>query len=216
MSKAKRLPPHLCPVILAADPAWQFDDKLPGKRRGAESHYKCLTIDDIKAFALPVQVTRAPDAVLFLWRVAAMQREALDVAEAWGFEPYGELVWQKLTKTGLKHFGMGHILRQSHETCLVAVRGRVRPAVRNERSTFEARTGVHSEKPEAFYRLVERLYPDAHRYEIFARRPRTGWSQYGNELGKLEHEQMQLKGVDDGQDNSGSRERGRAVVLAVR
>ncbi len=197
-----KLPPHLSPVILAADPAWQFNDKLPGRRRGAAANYKCLGLDDIKAFVLPPQVVRAPDAVLFLWRVSAMQAEAIDVARAWGFSPYGELVWQKMTKHGLKHFGMGHIFRQSHETCLVAVRGRVRPAVRNERSTFEARVGVHSEKPEAFYRLVERLYPDAHRYEIFSRRPRVGWAQYGDQLGSLEHEQMQLRGVDDGQNGT--------------
>lgn len=193
--------PSSTPVVLAADPPWLFADKLPGKRRGAASHYKCITLDDIKGFALPRQVVRAPDAVLFLWRVAAMQREALDVAECWGFKPYGELVWQKLTKTGKKHFGMGHITRATHETCLIAVRGRALPDVRNERSTFEARVGVHSEKPEAFYRLIERLYPDAHRYEIFARRPRVGWAQYGNELGKLEHEQLSMGGMDDEQSS---------------
>jgi N6-adenosine-specific RNA methylase IME4 len=186
-------------VVLAADPAWQFSDKLPGKKRGAESHYRCLTLEQIKAFPLPLPVVNAPDAILFMWRVAAMQQEALDVARAWGFEPYGELIWQKLTKTGLKHFGMGHITRASHESCLIAVRGKVPPAVRNERSTFEARVGVHSEKPAAFYRLVERLYPHAHRYEIFSRRPRTGWAQYGNELGKLEHEQLSMGGIEDGQ-----------------
>lgn len=193
-----RLPP--VPVVLAADPAWLFKDKLPGKR-GAESHYKCLTLDQLMIFPLPPQVVRAPDAVLFLWRVAAMQREALDLAQAWGFEPYGEMIWEKYTKHGKRHFGLGHITRQSHEACLIAVRGRCPPSVRNERSTFSAPVGVHSEKPEAFYRKVERLYPFSHRYEIFARRPRVGWAQYGNELGVLEHEQLSMstRGEDDGQ-----------------
>lgn len=197
-----KLPPHLSPVILAADPPWQFADNLPGKKRGAAKNYKTITLDDIKAFGLPPQVVRAPDAVLFLWRVSAMQAEAIDVARAWGFLPYGELVWQKTTKNGLKHFGLGHIFRQSHESCLVAVRGKPRPSVRNERSTFEARVGAHSAKPDAFYRIVERLYPDAHRYEIFSRKPRVGWAQYGDQLGIFEHEQMELRGVDDGQDGT--------------
>lgn len=202
MTRARaKLPPHLTPVILAADPPWRFNDTLPG-RRGAAAKYECLSLEDIKAFVLPPQVTRAPDAVLFLWRVSAMQQEAIDVARAWGFAPYGELIWQKLTKNGLHHFGLGHIFRQSHETCLVAVRGKVRPSVRNERSTFEAKVGVHSEKPREFYRLVERLYPDAHRYEVFARRPRVGWAQSGFGLGTLEHEQLELRGVGDGTHGS--------------
>ena len=189
------------PVVLAADPPWLFRDKLPGKRRGASANYRCITLEEIKAFRLPRQVVSAPDAVLFLWRVSAMEQEALDVARAWGFSPYGELIWQKMTKHGKEHFGMGRIFRASHETCLVAVRGRVIPAVHDVRSTFRAPVGLHSEKPAAFYRVIERLYPDAHRYEIFARRPRVGWAQWGNELGALEHEQLSMaigEGDDDG------------------
>ena len=62
------------------------------------------------------------DCLLLLWRVAAMQQEALDVARAWGFTVKTELVWEKLTKTGKPHFGMGHYLRGSHEVCLLATR----------------------------------------------------------------------------------------------
>ena len=186
---------HQAPVVLIADPPWEFKDRLPGKTRGASNNYKTISLDEIKAFRLPLQVTSAPDAVLFMWRVSAMQQEALDVARCWGFQPYGELVWQKLTKTGSrKHFGLGHILRASHETCLIAVRGKVPPAVRNVRSTFEAPVGIHSEKPKKFFELVEALYPHAHRYELFARRPRSGIAQWGNQLGTLEHGQLQLAG----------------------
>ena len=200
---------RLLPVIVAADPPWKFRDTLPGKKRGAAKHYTCLSLEELMSFPIPPQVRSAPDAVLFLWRVSSMQSEAIELARAWGFQPYGELVWQKRTKSGKKHFGMGHILRQSHETCLIATRGEhLRPAVRNVRSTFDGRVGVHSEKPEEFYRLIERLYPMAHRYELFARRPRAGWAQYGNEFGKFAPEQLSL----GGHHGSIAKERGRGAA----
>ena len=39
----------------------------------------------------------------------------------------------------------------------------------------------HCEKPEEVYRRIERLYPGP-RLELFARRPRAGWTVWGNEI----------------------------------
>ncbi|MGH8580658.1 MAG: MT-A70 family methyltransferase [Gammaproteobacteria bacterium] len=41
--------------------------------------------------------------------------------------------------------------------------------------------GGHSRKPEAFYQRVESLCPGS-KLELFARRPRTGWSSWGDEI----------------------------------
>lgn len=165
--------------VLSADPPWRFGDKLPGKSRGAAKNYKTLSVEEICKFGLP---PLSSDCVLFLWRVSAMQEEALKVCRAWGFIPYAELVWQKRTKHGKKHFGMGRIVRASHETCLIGVREK-RPKVKkkNVRSTFDAPVGRHSQKPEAFYDLIESLF-DGPYVELFARRHRPGWVCFGNEL----------------------------------
>lgn len=176
---------QMVPTVLVADPPWLMRDHLPGATRGASKQYKCLPLDKIALFDLPLAVRTAPNAVLFLWRLSSMLEEALVVARAWGFRPHSELVWQKLTSGGKAHFGMGRILRGSHEACLIATRGKAPPAVRNVRSVFEAPVGAHSEKPDAFYDLVTTLYPRSPRYELFARRVRPGWQQHGKELGKL-------------------------------
>lgn len=168
-------------AVLCADPPWSFSDRLPGPKRGAAKHYPTLPLHEIARFPHP---PLARDAVLFLWRVATMQEEALFVMRAWGFKPYTEIVWEKLTrKNKLAHFGMGRIVRGSHETCLVGVRGRPQRLVKNIRSRFAAPIGEdHSAKPEEFYRLiVEPLYAGPY-CELFARRRRTGWTTYGNEL----------------------------------
>lgn len=162
--------------VLVADPPWLFKDKLG--RRGAECRYPCLSLDDLCNFPLP---ELEQDCVLFLWRLSSLLPEALTVCRAWGFRPYSELVWVKTTTKGKMHFGMGHLLRNSHESCLVALRGR-RPAVlsRSVRSVLVAPYSGHSYKPEAFFGLVESLFAGPY-CELFARRQRVGWDCFGEE-----------------------------------
>lgn len=83
----------LAPVaLLEADPPWAFGDKLSGKGRGAEKNYRVLPTDQICSYPLPPIAT---NAILLLWRVGAMQEEALQVCRAWGFRPTTDLVWVK-------------------------------------------------------------------------------------------------------------------------
>lgn len=172
--------------VLVVDPPWKFSDSKPGGRPGAEKHYQCMTVNQILRMELP---PIADDAVLFLWRVSSMVEEAYRVIRAWDFVPKSEVVWNKTDETGEKDaMGLGHIVRGSHETAIVATRGKkkIETASKRERTSFRAPKGQHSEKPEKFYQLVERLYPlelwpEAH-VELFARKRRKGWIQYGNEL----------------------------------
>lgn len=170
--------------VVVADPPWPFDDKLPGKHRGAARNYRCMSVNDICRFPLP---PLAADCVLFLWRVAAMQQAALDVARIWDFTVKTELIWLKKTSAGSRWFGMGRTLRAEHEACLVGTRGRPQPLNHSTRSTFvtdfeglSAPVGRHSEKPEEFYRTVESLLAGPY-VELFARRQRSGWTCLGDE-----------------------------------
>ena len=168
--------------VIVADPPWQTSDKNTNGKRGASFKYPTMPLPDICNMQLP---PIADDAWLFLWRIACMPREALDVVSAWGFKPKTELVWQKLTKNGKHAFALGHYTRASHETCILAVRGRVKPASKSIRSTFSARAFEHSAKPDEFFDIVERLTgPDMSRLELFSRRNRPGWTCLGNEAGK--------------------------------
>lgn len=162
---------------LVADCPWPFRDKLPGNGRGAIKHYDLLDLEGIRNFPLP---PLADDCRLFLWRVASMQDEALSVARAWGFNLKSEIVWVKLTKHGKLAFGMGRQVRGAHETCLIATRGKPE-RTGHVRSVFFAKAGRHSEKPEKFYEIVEKISPGPY-HELFARRHRHGWTCEGNEI----------------------------------
>lgn len=191
-------------VCIVADPPWAPRDKLPGPTRGAAKQYPVMSTPEIWGLADvnvagELRIYREPvakDAILFLWRLASMQADALAVATSWGFDVKSEVVWQKLTKNGLPWFGMGRTVRASHETCLVAVRGRASKVIRakNIRSTFSAPVPVddeghyiHSAKPDAFFDDVAMpLVGDVPRLEIFARTRRPGWDAIGNQLPPIE------------------------------
>ena len=177
--------------IAVVDPAWKFSDALPGKKRGAEKHYTCLSIDDLKKLEMP---EFEDNAIMFLWRVASMQEEAIDLMRAYGFKTKSEIVWVKeKIKPQPIHgpqdlaFGMGRITRGSHEVCLVGTRGKVSSLIKDHavRSVFFAPRRKHSQKPKEFYDLVERLTGGVGPYvDIFAReKHREGWDFIGNEVG---------------------------------
>lgn len=188
--------------VITADPAWAFRDSMKNSfnekspvARSAASQYTTMSQVDIARLLKnhEPKIPIANDALLFLWRVSAMQREALDIVHAWGFVPKAEMVWVKQSRGIIKapntliqdslHFGMGHYTRAAHETCIIASRGKGASLIHNRstRSVFFAPVGRHSEKPEKFYDLVEELAPGPY-VELFARRHRPGWTCYGDEV----------------------------------
>ncbi len=187
---------------IIADCAWSFSDDLPGPKRGASTHYHTLDVSDLRNLRLP---PLEPNALLFFWKVAAMQQEALDVIRAWGFEAKSELVWVKTTTpcgpelggygrdakgraalpSGTPAFGMGHTARMNHETCIIATRGKTSGLVQRHdiRSVFFAPVGAHSAKPDAFYDIVEAM-TEGPIAELFARKERGGrFTCFGDEIG---------------------------------
>lgn len=164
--------------VLLADPPWDFDDHLPGNARGAAYNYQCLSLPELIKFPLPPML---PDSLLFLWRVAAMQEEALYTMRQWGFTPKAEIVWLKRTKYNKRWFGMGRTVRNEHEVCLIGHRGRPTILSHSIRSTFSAPVRAHSQKPDEQYAIIEALSAGPY-VELFARQHRAGWDSFGLEL----------------------------------
>jgi N6-adenosine-specific RNA methylase IME4 len=180
---------------IVADPPWAPRDKLPGKTRGAAKQYDVMRTSDIMCFLVDRKISVADNAILFLWRLASMQQDALDVVNAWGFEVKSEVVWRKLTKHGRPHFGMGRYVRNGHEVCLIAARGRATSLITSHsvRSVFDAVApsnskgrAIHSQKPEEFWTEIVEPLTTGYGIELFARRRRFGWDAIGDQLPALE------------------------------
>jgi len=171
------------PVILA-DPPWQYEaGALPVTAAGGvRYHYPLMADAEIEA--LPVSGLAATDAVLWLWATAPKLPEALRVMAAWGFAYRSSAVWLKQTEAGGLHTGTGYWFRGQHELLLVGRRGAF-PAPHfgsAPLSVIEAERAAHSAKPAAVYAIIERLWPDLPKIELFARAPREGWQTWGNEV----------------------------------
>lgn len=158
--------------LIYADPPWQLG--YPDSPHAPENHYSTMELDPIKALEIPA----AKDAVLFLWVVSSLLGEALEVVRAWGFELKTTICWIKPS------IGLGKWVRNRHELLLVCRRGNYPPPDPEDcvDSVVEAPRGRHSEKPEVFYELIEQMYPQASKLELFARSRRAGWSAWGNEV----------------------------------
>lgn len=168
--------------LIYADPPWQFTDKCNSGKRGACHKYPVMKLADLKA--LPVPTLAAKDCLLAMWWVSAMPKEAIELAEAWGFEVKVMLGfdWVKVTETGKPAFGMGHYTRAGAEACLFAVKGGPKIVNRSVRQVITSPLRKHSQKPdEARDRLVQML-GDVSRIELFARERFEGWEAFGNQV----------------------------------
>ena len=168
---------------IVADPPWRYVNNRgtqTGSKRGrlatlAEGNYPTMSLDEIAA--LPVAPLADKDCALYLWITNPLLFEGRGIVEAWGFKYVTLLTW---VKTG--PMGMGFNFRGHTEHVLYATRGDVKiPPERRESNVFSAPRRGHSQKPEAFYDLVERVSEGPY-LEMFARNHhRFGWDVWGNE-----------------------------------
>ena len=175
--------------IIYADPPWQFANKNIGGngKSGAESKYMTTSIGELKA--MDVGSLAADDALLVMWWVGSMPQEAIDLVKAWGFtlKNMNGIVWNKLTANNNPHFGMGFYTRAGSESCLIATKGKFKPASRSVRAVFRAEEQIqfegkvlrHSEKPKQVRELIIQLAGDLPRLEMFNRD--DSWDVFGNE-----------------------------------
>lgn len=162
--------------IIYADPPWKYSDNGMDNYGPAERHYEALSIADL--CALPVSDMAMDNAALFMWVTSPMLEEAFKVVRAWGFSYRTSFVWDKV-----KH-NFGHYNSVRHEFLLVCVRGSYTPQVGKLFDSVQSieRTDTHSQKPEEFRQIIETLYPQASKIELFARQRANGWESWGNEL----------------------------------
>lgn len=162
--------------VIYADPPWQYSDKLIAGYGAAEHHYPTMSIAEL--CAMPIGNIAAENAVLFLWVTSPLLEDAFRVINAWGFKYKTSFVWDKV-----KH-NYGHYNSVRHEFLLVCTRGSCTPDATELFDSVQSieRTDKHSEKPEEFRQIIDTLYTDGSKIELFARMEVEGWKVWGNEV----------------------------------
>lgn len=174
-TKQLAMPDKLYGVIYA-DPPWRFASYSveTGMDRAADNHYPTMKVDGIATLKVPA----APDCVLFLWATVPMLPQALEVMCAWGFDYKSHFAWVK------DKVGTGFWNKNRHELLLVGTRGSIPAPAPGEQfdSVIEAPRGTHSAKPFAVHEMIEVMFPNLPRVELFARERFAGWDAWGNEV----------------------------------
>ena len=187
-ARGETLPPPATPEmpdevyqVLLVDPPWRYEDPPMGVTgRSIENHYPTMALADL--VKLPVPDLAADDAVMFMWATAPNLPAAMTLMESWGFQYRTEMVWYK------SKAAMGYYVRNQHEKLLIGKRGEpVMPAEKDRPpSVIEAPSRQHSQKPDIFLQILERMYPQYSRIYLWPGGPlprghRDSWATWGKD-----------------------------------
>lgn len=193
--------------LILADPPWKYNSRANHKTRfrgGAEGHYPLMTMADIAA--LPITNLAATNCALLMWCTFPYLDKQIELFKHWGFRYRTQLLtWIKLNprghdqpkddpaykdgkryvlySDGLYHsvfFGTGYYAKANSEVCLLGMRGRVPTISDSASSVILAPRREHSRKPDESYPLIEQVFGDVPRIELFARTTAPGWAVLGN------------------------------------
>lgn len=168
---------------ILADPPWRFTNRT-GKMAPEHQRllrYPTMTMEEI--LELPVNRLAAARAHLYLWVPNALISEGLEVMKRWGFKYKTNIIWYKIRKDGGPDGrGVGFYFRNVTELVLFGIRGSMRTlnSGRTQTNVISTRKREHSRKPDELYDIIEACSPGPY-LELFARHPRKGWAQWGNE-----------------------------------
>lgn len=171
--------------ILYIDPPWRQSKggrkSVRPKSSGCALDYPVMSLDDITEHLRIATSLTNDNAVLFLWTIDKYLFEAENIAKSLGYKLHARMIWNKVT--GIP---AAFTVRFGHEYLLYMYKGNLIPIAPNERgkihTVFTEQVKRHSQKPDAAYRIIERLYPNATKLEMYARCTRNGWDCWGNEV----------------------------------
>lgn len=171
--------------LIYADPPWK--QSKGGKKSVRENSsgkpldYPTCSLDEIKEHLRLATESTTENSILFLWTIDKYLFEAQQIAESLGYKLHARMIWDKVT--GIP---AAFTVRYGHEYLLYMYKGKLTPVAKDERgkihTVFREHVTKHSKKPDIAYEIIERLYPDLKKLEMYARETRDGWDSFGNEV----------------------------------
>jgi len=170
---------------IVIDPPWNISmGAIPKCRpnRARQLPYKTMNLEEIKQF--PIKDYAEDGAHIYCWTTNKMIWFIPEIFKAWGVRFH--LIIPMIKPTGMTPLLTGY--KFAAEYCIL---GFFNPPMQkfigagklNWIKAFN-KAGSHSSKPDEFYSLVEQMSPGP-RIDIFSRKKREGWEQYGDEINKF-------------------------------
>lgn len=171
--------------IIYADPPWKQarggEKAVRKNSSGKPLEYPVCSLEEIREHLEQAISLTEQNSVLFLWTIEKYLFEAQEMAESLGYKLHARMIWDKVT--GIP---AAFTVRYGHEYLFYMYKDKLIPVAREERgkihTVFREQVKRHSQKPEKAYEIIERLYPNQKKLELYARQHRDGWDCWGNEV----------------------------------
>lgn len=171
--------------IILADPPWKQSKggkkSVRANSSGEDLDYQTISLKEIEAIMIEIKSLAKTQHCLFLWTIDKYLFEAEQMALNMGYKLHARMIWNKVT--GIP---AAFTIRYGHEYLLWFYIGGLSPVALDQRgkihSVFTEQVKKHSQKPEISFHIIEKLYPDTERIEVFARENRVGWDAFGNQV----------------------------------
>lgn len=171
--------------IIYTDPPW--NQTKGGKRncrpnQGKELDYPTLSMEEIKDIHKKAFELCEENHNVFMWTIDKYLHETEQMMKELGYELHARIIWDKENGIApaftirfsheylLWFYRKGHILMPCEES-----RGKFRTMIR-EQST------KHSKKPLGAYLMLDSMFPNVNKLEMFARNEYENWDCWGNEV----------------------------------
>lgn len=195
--------------IVMFDPPWSYDNETSNIKGKARDHYKTMKLKDLKN--LDFEHFFNERCIMFMWTTSSMMDKAIELGKHWDFKYVTEfLIWIKCDKNGeLARRTMGYYTRIHSENLLMFSKGSVFPFKRLKSewisNVLMSKRGKHSEKPKEVHDIINKIFEDVPKLEVFARdKCDKSWDYYGKEVGIHKNEKFkdeELKRIRKKQDS---------------
>lgn len=160
--------------VVMADPPWDIHMELP---------YGTLTDDEVRNLKIG---DIHKDGMIFLWVTGRAMELARDCFRIWGYKRIEEIIWvktnqlQRIIRTGRT----GHWINHSKEHCLVGIKGNPKVNRNLDCDVIVSEVRETSRKPDEIYNLIERMFPNCMKLELFGRphNVHENWITCGDQL----------------------------------
>lgn len=166
--------------VVYADPPWAFETySNAGQDRSPD--YKVMNFTELRDIWPYIRDVLTENSTLFMWATMPLLPKALILISDWGFAyKTCAFTWVKRRRNGF-HIGLGYWTRANAELCLLGTRGHPKRKAKDVEQLVIGDIGAHSAKPSIVHDGIERLV-DGPYLELFARRPREGWTAIGDQV----------------------------------
>lgn len=170
--------------VLMIDPPWL--KKKGGLRKARPNQGRSLdyeTMSTEKIFDLldsEIFNNTTENHAVFMWTIEQYLNDCDKFMEKRGYRRHCRFIWDK--KNGV---APAFTVRYSHEYLIWYYKEKMIPIAKAQQgkfmTVFSEKAREHSRKPEYAYKMIEALYPNEKRIDVFSREKRDGWYQFGNQ-----------------------------------